>query len=225
MTNQKTTKRALLSSVVALLLCFSMLLGTTYAWFTDSLTVTRLEAQADVTVSGGTLVHAESDYPAVSVQGGGSLTLNEVTVISENYCNLITSGSLQAAEFVGIQVFGGTCVLNDWTIEVVIEDMRYANSAIGVGIHGGHLIMNGGTITVKSVGSENPQYDYQAAIFAGSDTEKNVTLNNVIVDAKTYLSASKGSITVNTTDAEGSWDGKCEATGNATYTINYNYAE
>ncbi len=36
MTNSKTTKRALFSSVVALLLCFTMLLGTTYAWFTDS---------------------------------------------------------------------------------------------------------------------------------------------------------------------------------------------
>jgi predicted ribosomally synthesized peptide with SipW-like signal peptide len=38
MTNRKTTKRALLSSVVALFLCFAMLLGTTYAWFTDSVT-------------------------------------------------------------------------------------------------------------------------------------------------------------------------------------------
>ncbi len=36
MTNSKSTKRALFSSVVALLLCFSMLLGTTFAWFTDS---------------------------------------------------------------------------------------------------------------------------------------------------------------------------------------------
>ena len=35
MTN-RTTKRALLSSVMALLLCFTMLLGTTFAWFTDS---------------------------------------------------------------------------------------------------------------------------------------------------------------------------------------------
>ena len=35
MTN-KTTKRALLASIVSLVLCFSMLLGTTYAWFTDS---------------------------------------------------------------------------------------------------------------------------------------------------------------------------------------------
>ena len=38
MTNAKTTKRALYSSLVALLLCFTMLLGTTYAWFTDSAT-------------------------------------------------------------------------------------------------------------------------------------------------------------------------------------------
>ncbi len=36
MTNSKTTKRALFSSTVALLLCFTMLLGTTFAWFTDS---------------------------------------------------------------------------------------------------------------------------------------------------------------------------------------------
>ena len=38
MTNRKTTKRALWSSVLSLLLCFAMLLGTTYAWFTDSVT-------------------------------------------------------------------------------------------------------------------------------------------------------------------------------------------
>ena len=38
MTNKKTTKRALIASVVSLLLCFTMLLGTTYAWFTDNVT-------------------------------------------------------------------------------------------------------------------------------------------------------------------------------------------
>ena len=34
----KHTKRALLLSVLSLILCFSMMLGTTYAWFTDSVT-------------------------------------------------------------------------------------------------------------------------------------------------------------------------------------------
>lgn len=38
MTNAKTTKRALLSSIVSLILCFTMLLSTTYAWFTDTVT-------------------------------------------------------------------------------------------------------------------------------------------------------------------------------------------
>ena len=35
---KNTTKRALLLSVMALVLCFTMLLGTTFAWFTDSVT-------------------------------------------------------------------------------------------------------------------------------------------------------------------------------------------
>lgn len=38
MTKQKTTKRVLLSSVLSLVLCISMLIGTTFAWFTDSVT-------------------------------------------------------------------------------------------------------------------------------------------------------------------------------------------
>ena len=40
MTNKKTTRRALFSSIMALLLCCSMLVGTTFAWFTDSVTST-----------------------------------------------------------------------------------------------------------------------------------------------------------------------------------------
>lgn len=38
MTNKKITRRALLSSVISLLVCFTMLVGTTFAWFTDSVT-------------------------------------------------------------------------------------------------------------------------------------------------------------------------------------------
>ena len=38
MTNMKATKRAILSSVLATVLCFAMLAGTTFAWFTDTVT-------------------------------------------------------------------------------------------------------------------------------------------------------------------------------------------
>ena len=36
MTNSKSTKRALLSSALAILMCVAMLIGTTFAWFTDT---------------------------------------------------------------------------------------------------------------------------------------------------------------------------------------------
>ena len=36
MTNSRSTKNALISSILVLALCFSMLLGTTFAWFTDT---------------------------------------------------------------------------------------------------------------------------------------------------------------------------------------------
>ena len=38
MMNKKSTKRSLLLSALSLVLCLSMLVGTTFAWFTDSVT-------------------------------------------------------------------------------------------------------------------------------------------------------------------------------------------
>lgn len=38
MTRAKLTKRTLISSAISLVLCFAMFLGTTFAWFTDSVT-------------------------------------------------------------------------------------------------------------------------------------------------------------------------------------------
>ncbi len=59
MTNSKTTKRAFFSSVVALLLCFTMLLGATFAWFTDSaasgsnvITAGNLDIEVQYTLDG-----------------------------------------------------------------------------------------------------------------------------------------------------------------------------
>ena len=38
MKSKKTTRRALLTSMLSLLICVSMLVGSTFAWFTDSVT-------------------------------------------------------------------------------------------------------------------------------------------------------------------------------------------
>ena len=53
MTNSKTTKRALLSSAFAMLVCVAMLIGTTFAWFTDTAStgVNKIQAgNLDITV-------------------------------------------------------------------------------------------------------------------------------------------------------------------------------
>ena len=46
MSNTKLTKRALLSSVIAMLICITMLIGTTFAWFTDSASTAVNKIQA-----------------------------------------------------------------------------------------------------------------------------------------------------------------------------------
>ena len=46
MNNTKTAQRALLSSVMAMLICVAMLIGTTFAWFTDSASTAVNKIQA-----------------------------------------------------------------------------------------------------------------------------------------------------------------------------------
>ncbi len=46
MTKTKSTKRALLLSALSLLMCVSMLIGSTFAWFTDSVTSSNNKIQA-----------------------------------------------------------------------------------------------------------------------------------------------------------------------------------
>ena len=46
MTNSKSTKRALVSSALAILMCVAMLIGTTFAWFTDTASTSVNKIQA-----------------------------------------------------------------------------------------------------------------------------------------------------------------------------------
>ena len=60
MKNKKTTKRALLLSALSLLLCMAMLVGSTFAWFTDSVTSGRntiVSGQLDVTLEYATMTN------------------------------------------------------------------------------------------------------------------------------------------------------------------------
>lgn len=64
--SKKNTKKALFSSVVALILCFSMLVGTTFAWFTD-----EVESGLNTIVAGN--LDVELEYKTVE---DGALAAN-----------------------------------------------------------------------------------------------------------------------------------------------------
>ena len=63
MSNTKATKRALLLSVLAMLVCVAMLVGTTFAWFTDSASTAVNKIQA------GTLDIQLLDASGASLEG------------------------------------------------------------------------------------------------------------------------------------------------------------
>ena len=82
MTN-KTTKSALFTSSISLLLCFAMLLGTTFAWFTDSATSAGNRIQAgnlDVKL----LMWNGSDYTDISEGTGDIFAAADVATNSNN---------------------------------------------------------------------------------------------------------------------------------------------
>ncbi len=108
MTNRKSTKRALLGSVISLLLCFAMLLGTTFAWFTDSaatgsnvITSGNLDVEVQYTLNGtdwndldgatdlfqkGLWEPGHTEVVALRIKNNGSLALKyaaNMNIVSE----------------------------------------------------------------------------------------------------------------------------------------------
>ncbi len=134
MTNLKNTKRALISSVLALLLCFSTLLGTTFAWFTDSVT-----ANSNKIVTGNLDVELEyknsdtADWTKVTADSNVFLqnTLWEpghTEVIKLKVSNV---GSLALKYQLGINVVSEVSSINKAGEDFSISDYIYFGVAEG----------------------------------------------------------------------------------------------
>ena len=76
MTNTKSTKRALLVSVMAMVICFTMLLGTTFAWFTDS------ETSRNNIIKSGNL-DVSFEYSETGADGTWTALTNSTKVFKE----------------------------------------------------------------------------------------------------------------------------------------------
>ena len=129
MTNRKSTKRALLGRVMAMVLCLAMLVGATFAWFTDtaSTNVNKIQAgnldvvlemqNADgkwVSAEGKTLDFvkaAGAENEAILWEPGCTYTLPELRVVN--------NGNLALKYKVIITGINGSAKLNEaieWTI-------------------------------------------------------------------------------------------------------------
>ena len=131
MNNRKATKRALLTSVMALVMCVVMLVGTTFAWFTDTATANvntikagKLDVQLMMKGNDGKWIDAEKQtlnflvdgkIPAEGIQilwePGAEYKLPELKVVN--------NGSLKLKYTIAITGINGDAKLNeaiDWTI-------------------------------------------------------------------------------------------------------------
>lgn len=148
MANLKSIKRALLCSVLALVLCFTMLLGTTFAWFTDSVTsannkIIAGDLDVELRLWNGT---GDTDYVEITNESkpifGGVDSLTQDTVWEPGktevvYLSLKNAGSLDLKYKVAIEVRNPVDGKNLYEVMeyAIVNDARYGSvTAWGNGI-------------------------------------------------------------------------------------------
>ncbi len=129
MTNRKSTKRALLGSVMAMVLCLAMLVGATFAWFTDtaSTNVNKIQAgNLDVALemqnADGKWVSAEGktlDFVKAADAKGEAILWEPGCTYELPALRIRNNGNLALKYKVAITGINGSAKLNtviDWTI-------------------------------------------------------------------------------------------------------------
>lgn len=211
MTKSKQTKSALFSSVVALLLCFAMLLGTTFAWFTDnaSSNVNKIQAgtldielldESGNSLEGQTLSWQKAKgHENEEVLWEPGCTYNLQTITIKNKGNLALKYKI---EINGIQ---GDAKLNeaiDWTItnNDTVSDLG-ADHSLAVG--------GSDTLTISGHMKETAGNEYQGlsidgiaiTVLATQDTVEYDSNNNQYdKDALYYGEAPEGAVVVSSAE-------------------------
>ena len=135
MTNRKSTKRALLGSVMAMVLCLAMLVGATFAWFTDTAStgVNKIQAgNLDVQLQYATAWDENGNVTSWADAQGRQLEFKKAAgaeneaILWEPGCTyelpelrVVNKGNLALKYKVAITGINGSAKLNeviDWTI-------------------------------------------------------------------------------------------------------------
>ena len=205
MTNRKSTKRALLGSVMAMVLCLAMLIGATFAWFTDTASTGVNKIQAGnldvalemkdgdnwVSAEGKTLTFKTKDNRAADQilwEPGCTYELPQLRVVNKG--NLALKYKIQIT---GIQ---GDAKLNeviDWTINDAAIDLTEGHLTAG---------QQGDAFTIKGHMQETAGNDYQNLTIDGIGINVVATQDTVESDSSNnqYDANAEYPITVTTGD-------------------------
>ncbi len=128
---KSSTKGALFTSALALLLCFVMLLGTTFAWFTDEVTSTNNKIQAgtlEIDMLVKDVDEADSEYKSVKADKSAifNYTNWEPGYIEPKHVKVDTDGSLALKYTLKIVPIGDVEILAD------VIDVYYAPSQVAL---------------------------------------------------------------------------------------------
>ena len=197
--NSKTTKRALLTSTLAILMCVAMLIGTTFAWFTDtaSTAVNKIQAgnlniELQMKDNNGNWVNAEGKTLSFLVEG--KIPAEGTQILWEPGCTytlpelrIVNNGNLALKYKVVVSGIQGSAKLNkviDWT-------MKLDNADFIMGSEHSLAAKNNDTVdfdifTISGTMDKNAGNEYQNEsidgisinVYATQDTVENDSFGN-----------------------------------------------
>ena len=215
MTNRKSTKRALLGSVVAMVLCLAMLVGATFAWFTDTAStgVNKIQAgNLDVQLQYATAWDENGNVTTWADAQGKQLEFKKAAgaedeaILWEPGCTyalpelrVVNKGNLALKYKVAITGINGSAKLNDvidWTINDA--DINLTEMQLKAG-------EEGAAFTIKGHMQESAGNDYMnesidgiaITVVATQNTVESDSFNNTYDANATYPVVAVGDVNTN----------------------------
>ena len=188
---KNTTKRSLLASVMALALCVIMLVGTTFAWFTDtvSTSVNKIESgKLDVALEMAAGTNEDGSTKWVDAEGktlqflvNGQIPAEGTQILWEPGCTyelpalrVVNKGNLALKYKIVITGIGGDVGLNkviDWTIN---DEALLADHPLAAGVASEPLTIKGHMQTTAGNEYQEKYIDsISITVYATQDTVEN----------------------------------------------------
>ena len=196
--NQKATKRALLTSVMALVMCVVMLVGTTFAWFTDTastgvnkIQAGTLDVAPEMSTDGTTWESAEGKtltFKTADNRAAGPILWEPGCTYELPQLRVVNKGNLALKYKIQITGIQGDAKLNeviDWTINGAAINLTEKHLLAG---------QTGDAFTIKGHMQETAGNDYRnltidgigITVVATQDTVEHDSNNNTYDENATY---------------------------------------